>query len=60
MLLLISGFLSGVMILIGSNPDNVYTFRTSFESEILETGYKFVWEKEPLPDYHKYNPEMKK
>lgn len=59
-ILIISGFLSAVMILFGSNPDNIYTFRMGFESEILETGYKFIWEKEPQPDYYKYHPEMKK
>jgi hypothetical protein len=57
-LLIISGFLSVVMILIGSNSDNIYTLRMDFESEIHETGYKFIWEKEPQHDYYKYHPEM--
>ncbi|WP_127122329.1 hypothetical protein [Chryseotalea sanaruensis] len=57
-LLIISGFLSVVMILIGSNSDNIYTLHMDFESEIHETGYKFIWEKEPQHDYSKYHPEM--
>lgn len=58
-LLLMSGFLLAVMILIGSNPQNIYTFRIGFESETFETGYKFIWQREPQVDYSKYHPEIK-
>ncbi len=43
-LLTVAGLLSVGMIFIGSNPDNIYTINRDFEIEILDSGYKFIWE----------------
>ncbi len=52
-LLSLSGLLFAGMIFMGSLSDNIYTWNREFEIKKLETGYKFIWEKQPLPDYNK-------
>jgi hypothetical protein len=59
-LLTVAGLLTAGMILIGSNPDNIYTYERDFEIEKLESGYKFIWENQTRPDYYKYHPEIRK
>lgn len=59
-LLSISGLFAIGIILIGSNSDNIYTFKREFEIKKLESGYKFIWENQSRPDYYKYHPETTK
>lgn len=59
-LLSISGLFAIGIILIGSNSDNIYTFKREFEIKKLESGYKFIWENQSRPDYYKYHPEITK
>src|SRR5687767_13401046 len=44
-LLSTAGLLVGGMILVGSNPDNVYTFKREFEIEMVDSGYEIIWQK---------------
>jgi membrane-associated phospholipid phosphatase len=46
--------------LIASNSDNLYYIKRKFDFEIMETGYKFVWQQPNRPDYFKYHPKDKK
>lgn len=45
--------------LIASNSDNLFFVKRSFDIDIMETGYKFVWQQTERPDYYKYHPEDK-
>ena len=54
-LLSVSGFMLLPFILFSSN--NIYTLKRNFDIEIMETGYKFIWEEQTKPDYYKYHPE---
>jgi hypothetical protein len=46
--------------LIASNSDNLFYANRPFDIQIMETGYKFVWQQTERPDYYKYHPEDKK
>ena len=46
--------------LIASNSTNLFYLKRPFDIEVMETGYKFVWQKTERPDYYKYHPEEKK
>lgn len=45
--------------LVALNPDNIYYLKRDFDIEIMETGFKFVWQKQERPDFNKYHPEFK-
>lgn len=47
-------------ILVICNPDNVFHLKRDFDMEVMETGYRFIWQYTARPDYYKYHPEMKK
>ena len=55
--------ISGIIILgasyIASFPENIFHFKRTYGMEIMESGYKFVWQKTERPDYYKYHPEKK-
>lgn len=45
--------------LVALNPNNIYYVKRDFDIEIMETGFKFVWQKQERPDFYKYHPEFK-
>jgi hypothetical protein len=45
--------------LIASNSNNLFYVKRPFDIDIMETGYKFVWQQTVRPDYYKYHPEDK-
>lgn len=55
---------SGLIILgasyVASFPEHIFYFKRSYDMEIMETGYKFIWQHTERPDYYKYHPEDKK
>lgn len=54
-----TGFIISVGVLFASNTENLFYVRRPFSIEIMETGYKFVWQQIERPDYYKYHPESK-
>lgn len=48
--------------LIASNPDNIWHVKRNFEIEILETGYKFVWQhtEKPKLEINNFDTTQKK
>jgi hypothetical protein len=56
--------LSGMVIIgatfIASDANNLFFVKRPYDMEVMETGYKFVWQKQERPDYYKYHPEDKK
>ena len=46
--------------LIASNSNNLFYVKRPFDIDVMETGYKFVWQNTERPDYYKYHPEKKK
>jgi hypothetical protein len=53
-LLTTAGLCTMALILFAINPDNIYTATRPFEIEVKETGYRFVWQDQTRPDYHKH------
>lgn len=55
--------ISGIIILgasfIASFPEHIFRFKRTYDMEIMESGYKFVWQNTERPDYYKYHPEKK-
>lgn len=55
--------ISGIIIIgasyIASFPENIFHFKRPYDMEIMETGYKFLWQHTERPDYYKYHPEKK-
>ncbi len=45
--------------LLALNPDNIYHLKRDFDMEIMETGFKFIWQKQERPDFYKYHPEYR-
>lgn len=43
--------------LIASNPNNLFYTKRPFDIEIMETGYKFIWQQTERPDYYKFHPK---
>lgn len=56
--------ISGIIILgasyIASVPEHRFYFKRPYQMEIMQTGYKFIWQHTERPDYYKYHPEDKK
>jgi hypothetical protein len=46
--------------LIASDQNNLFYLKRPFDIEIMEVGYKFIWQQTERPDYYKYHPEDKK
>ena len=59
-LLLTSGIFTGTLTLLAINPDNTYTATRPFDIEIMETGYRFMWQEKVRPDYDQYNNDKNK
>lgn len=57
-LLATSGLFTIILTLLAINPDNSYTTTRPFEIEIMETGYRFMWQDVTRPDYDK-DPDTK-
>lgn len=45
--------------LIAANPDNAFNLRRNFDLEVMETGYKFIWQEIQRPEFYKYHPEKR-
>lgn len=56
----LTGLVMSGATLIASNSDNIFYVKRPFDIDIMETGYKFVWQQTERPDYYKYHPEAKK
>jgi hypothetical protein len=52
----LAGFVLGGATLIASNPDNLFYVKRPFDMDVMETGYKFMWQHTERPDYYKYHP----
>lgn len=50
--------IAGVIILaavfIGSMENNLYFIKRPFDIEVLDTGYRFIWQNQKRPDYSDY------
>jgi hypothetical protein len=49
-----SGLFTIILALLAINPDNVYTTTRPFDIEIIESGYRSMWQDRISPDYDKY------
>lgn len=53
--------ITGILILgasfIARSPEHIFYFKRPYNMEIMETGYKFVWQHTERPDFNKYHPE---
>ena len=61
-LLSIAGLFAGGLILIASNSTNLFYFKRQFDIEILETGYRFMWDGYSRPenfDFDEYERNKK-
>jgi hypothetical protein len=58
-LFVISGLFTVVLVLFAVNPDNIYTTTRNFDIKIMETGYRFIWQKPTRPDYTKFHRDIK-
>ena len=41
-------------------PDNMIKIKRDWNMETMETGYKFIWQKQPRPDYTLNPPRIRK
>jgi hypothetical protein len=55
--------IAGIIIIgasyIASFHENIFHFKRPYNIEIMETGYKFLWQHTERPNYYKYHPENK-
>lgn len=58
-LLIISSLLILWNAVLVSKPNNIFHLKRGFGMEIMETGFKFIWQKQKRPDFYKYHPEYK-
>lgn len=56
----LTGLIVSGATLIASNSDNLFYVKRPFDFDLMEKGYKFVWQHTERPDYYKYHPEAKK
>jgi hypothetical protein len=40
-------------------PGDIYYFKRPFDIEIMEIGYKFIWQNPERPDFNKYYPKKR-
>lgn len=59
-LFIIAGFVLIGSLIIMSLPENMFLVKRDFKVEIKETGYKFIWQNQPRPDYNKNPYRIKK
>jgi hypothetical protein len=59
-LLIIAGFVVIGSLFIICMPENILLVKRDFKVEIKETGYKFIWQNQAHPDYHKNLYKIKK
>ncbi|MDN5201008.1 hypothetical protein QQ008_06540 [Fulvivirgaceae bacterium BMA10] len=55
LLLTLTGLIMIGTTIIFSMPEHVYKSTRDFEITVLETGYKFFWQKTERPDFEKYD-----
>lgn len=55
----IAGLIICGAVFIASFPDNIFYLTRTYEMEVMETGYKPIWQRIERPDYYKYHPEDK-
>ncbi len=60
LLWLVTGLIIATSALIASNKNNLFYVRRPFNIEVMETGYKFIWQRIERPGSYKYHPEKKK
>ena len=41
------------------NPNHLFHIKRDFNIEIMETGYKFIWQNPEHSDYYTFHPEKK-
>lgn len=58
-LLIASILISIFCIWIASFKENIFYIKRDFDIEVMESGYKFIWQPKLRPDYYKYHPEKK-
>ena len=56
----ISGLIISGATIIASKSNSLFYAKRPFDLEIMETGYKFVWQRTERPDYYKHHPKGKK
>ena len=56
----ISGLIIFCATYIASFSENEFLLKRDYEMEIMETGYKFGWQRTERPDYNKYHIKHKK
>jgi len=59
LLLTISIIIALISVLIAADSNNIYYSKRPYEMEIMDSGYKFIWQEMEHPDYYKYHPERK-
>ncbi len=59
LLWLITAGIIAVYSFVAADPNNLYYIKRPYELEIMDSGYKFIWQKMEYPDYYKYHPERK-
>lgn len=59
LLLTISIIITLIFGLITADSNNIYYSKRPYEMEIIDSGYKFIWQETEHPDYYKYHPERK-
>jgi hypothetical protein len=52
-----SGLIMLYSIWITSFRENLFYFKRGFTIEIMETGYKFIWQNQERPGCLKYHPQ---
>ena len=57
---ILAGLIISGATLIASDSNNIFYVKRPFDIDIMDTGYKFVWQKTERPDYYKYHPKQKK
>ena len=61
-LLFVTGLFIVCLAFIASNRDNLFYLKRPFDIEVLETGYKYIWDGNTRPenfDFEKYEREKK-
>jgi hypothetical protein len=56
-LLTISGLITLVLVRIGADENHIYYLKRPYDIEVLDAGYKFLWDGNPRPtnfDYQEY------
>lgn len=57
LLWLVAGTIIAAALYFGSFSEHIFYFKRPYEMKVMETGYKFIWERTERPDDGKYYPE---